>query len=64
MIVDTSGTSDDPHDVHIIVTMKMKMLKMVRFNINPAPNFKTKTVGEKRGTIRKTKILGHFRDFI
>ena len=62
MIDDTSGTSDVPRDVHIIMTLKVQMLKMVRFNLSILHLIlELKQLVKKEG---QTKIPGHFHDFI
>ena len=59
MIDETSGTSDVPHDVHIIKTMKMQMLKMVRFNLSIMHLIlELKQLVKKEGQLEKLKSWG------
>ena len=61
MIDDTSGTSDVPHDVHIIKTMKMQMLKMVRFNLSIMHLIlELKQLVKKEGQLEKLKSRSIF----
>ena len=59
MIEDTSGISDAPCDVHIIMTMKMEMLKIIRLNLS-IMHLILKLKQLKEGQLEKLKSKGIF----